>query len=324
MDDLSYFAEQIKQLIEEGWHIEESKSTQLLYQIARLQGLLSDDGEIIEPVPEGIFKIMTVAHFPPTEAQAIFFTSGTTSTKGKHLIKDLELYRLSVVEGFRRFVMYEPHPTVIISLIPPGIQRPNSSLSYMVSFVGETFGKKGFYYISKREELVPLLEKMMTCNEPVIIFGTTLNFLALVDTIKTPIRMPNGSRIIHTGGSKASGIDIDKQILTIRLSELFGIEQSDVIEEYGMTELLSQAYKSPRITLDTFVSVPWMKTMVVDPLTMEEVQEGERGILLHYDLANVYTAVAILTYDMAYKKGQGFDQIDRAPNAPLRGCSFRE
>jgi len=308
----------------------------LCLEIAAAQGALDDDPArglaAIRPVPETGFKLMTLAHFPPSEAEATFRTSGTTTgTPGRHLVRDLSLYRLSGVAGFDRFVMAGTRPGRFVHLIPPGSARPHSSLSRMVVDVVEAFAT-GPAVCARTGDAVDLpaalgaFEAAAAAGEPLCLLGTTLDCLTLFDGMRArgaALRLPSGSVVMHTGGPKATGRSISRETLREDFGTLLGVPADDVVEEYGMTELLSQAYDAPRVTPGPrrLVPVPWMRTRVVDPSTMDEVADGTRGLLCHYDLANVHTAVSVLTGDMATRVRDGFTDIVRAVGAGPRGCS---
>lgn len=303
--------------------------------VARAQGRLGDrDGLAgIEPVPEGAFKQSTVAHFPPSEAQATFRTSGTTTGEpGRHLVRDMDLYRRSVLAGFERFVLYPPRPGRFISLIPPAGERPGSSLSHMVSMVMEAFGGGPSVFAREGDALALTsltrgVREAFEAREPLVLLGTSLDFQTLFEALgrakEAGMALPVGSRVMHTGGDKATGRAITREALWQGFDRFFGIGSADVVEEFGMTELLSQAYDAPRVVPGDrrLVPVPWMRTRVLDPTTLEEVDSGSQGLLCHYDLANCHTAVAVLTSDLGLRIDNGFGHIRRVPGSTPRGCS---
>jgi len=299
--------------------------------IAKAQGTFEKGSSWFKgicPTPEWAFKAMTVAHFPPSEAQAVFETSGTTrgSSRGRHFVKDMELYRLSVLSGAELFVMFEPKPVAVVSLIPPKEEKPRSSLCWMISFIMEDYpaGKRLYWKSDGLGDVARLRLFIEKVGGALVIFGTTLDFLRFFEVLgQENLPLPKGSRIFHTGGTKASGLSVGAQEFIEKASRVFGIEADNIIEEYGMTELLSQAYSSPKVTgCRSFVHTPYLRTLVLNPNTMQEVEVGERGVLCHYDLCNVYTSVAILTMDTALKTSFGFKDITRARGAEPRGCSY--
>jgi len=334
---------EVEALIDRGEPEDPRAVEALLFAIAQAQGMVSQTEDPawnaatelcgldrIDPVPEAAFKWMTVAHFPPSEAERVFHTSGTTQgTPGRHWIRDMGLYRRSVLRGFERFVLYPPRPTRFVSLIPDISERPHSSLAWMVHFVREAFFERALEVRrADRLDLDRLLAVLRDCvadAEPVLLMGTTLDFLTLMEgwPERTRFALPPGSRVVHTGGVKASGRVLRYEDLWESLERTFGIPREDVVEEYGMTELLSQAYDAPRVTRGArrLVPVPWMRVRVLDPVTFQDVRPGARGLLCHYDLANLWTAVAILTQDLAERVEDGFARVERAPGATPRGCS---
>ncbi|MBP7382548.1 hypothetical protein KBA39_09145 [Myxococcota bacterium] len=310
-------------------------------QIASTQGRLNglrpltgtrEGLDAIDPLPETAFKMMTVATFPPSEAVAEFLTSGTTSgNRGRLLVRDMDLYRLSAVEGFRLFAMYGEAPRRFLSLIPGASARPTSSLSWMADFVAGAFDDTGGRFVAADGTLdgglvLDALARSRRTGEPLFLLGTSLDFLALFDflasTNNAPIPAP-GSRMMHTGGAKASGREITREDLRERAGALLGIREEDVIEEFGMTELFSQAYDSPVVTPGPrrLVPVPWMRTRVLDPRTLTDVPDGARGQLVHYDLANIDTCIALIAADTAIRIDNGFAGISRSAGAATRGCS---
>ncbi len=330
-----WLADRIRNEIEAGGPADDASFQALAVAVAQAQGLMRPDAlpdlDGIEPVPETAFKLMTVAHFAPSTAQAIFQTSGTTTgSPGRRLVQDLDLYRVSVVRGFERFVMHDTRPDRFVSLIPAAEARPDSSLSHMASMVVEAFATDATW--ARRGDTVDLatiseaLGAAVLAGAPVVLLGTTLDFLTLFDGLGAAgirFALPPGSRAMHTGGAKASGRGVGRDDLRAAFLRLLAIPAEDVVEEYGMTELLSQAYDAPRVTPGPrrLVGVPWMRTRVLDPRTMAPVAPGDRGVLCHYDLANFDTAVAVLTQDMATEVANGFTDIVRAPGAQARGCS---
>ena len=306
----------------------------LCLEVAAAQDAMEDDPsrglDAIRPVPETGFKLMTLAHFPPSETEAVFHTSGTTTgTPGRHLVRDRSLYRLSAVAGFERFVMAGSLPGRFVHLIPPGSARPHSSLSCMVDDVVDAFATTP-PVCARRGDAIDLdialaaFEAAARARDPLCVLGTTLDFLTLFDGLRergASLRLPAGSRAMHTGGPKTTGRSISREDLRRDFAALLGLPAADVVEEYGMTELLSQAYDAPHVTQGPrrLVPVPWMRTRVLDPATMAEVPDGARGVLCHYDLANVHTAVAVLTGDTATRVRDGFQDVVRAAGAAPRG-----
>ncbi|HID06070.1 MAG TPA: hypothetical protein EYP10_02870 [Armatimonadetes bacterium] len=129
---------------------------------------------------------------------------------------------------------------------------------------------------------------------------------------------------MDTGGFKGQRREVPKEELYAQCGDIFGIPDAYLVNEYGMAEMCSQFYDaivgqpSERI----YQPPPWVRTLVLEPNTLEEVADGEVGVLRHYDLANRGSVMVIQTDDMGRKCENGFILLGRAPGAELRGCSL--
>lgn len=257
-----------------------------------------DNWKQIPPVPAVAFKRWSLTRRREEEAAVCFLSSGTGGgERSRHYmdVDALDLYRVSLERGYARFVEGGA-PMPICSLIDPRIEAPDSSLAYMVSTLLETR---------------PSVE--IAAQEPFVLFGTAVALYRM-----GAVKLPNGSKIVETGGFKSTGIEIDRRAFYGQLSERFGT--NDIISEYGMSEMASQCYAGPS---NLFRNPPWLKTRVIDPVSLTEVGLGEMGILTHYDLANWNSVLAIRTEDAAIRRENGFELVGRAAQAEPRGCSYR-
>jgi hypothetical protein len=137
---------------------------------------------------------------------------------------------------------------------------------------------------------------------------------------------------MHTGGFKGRSREVAQDELIRCMAETFGVPESAVVGEYGMTELSSQLYEgtfraarglpAPSARHGTFVAPPWLRVVAVDPETLRPVADGEIGILRFEDLANVDSALAIQTSDRGRCQGSAVELLGRPPGAPPRGCSL--
>ncbi len=262
-------------------------------------------------VPQSAFKHADLRSFPATETVQTFRTSGTTGEGfGQHHFRTLEVYETAVREGWRHaglpsgpFLVIAPHPE----------EAPHSSLSHMLATLA-----------AKEEFIAPRgmvdLNRLRDLSSPVCLLGTALGFLHVVERLGAErIVLPAGSTAMETGGYKGSGRYIERADLYTMIGDKLGIAPGNIINEYGMTELSSQFYaKGPR---GLHESPPWVRAVVVDPVTLQDVAEGETGILLIYDGANVGSVVGIRTQDLAVKRGNAFELLGRDPSALPRGCS---
>ncbi|HEY0257359.1 MAG TPA: acyl-protein synthetase, partial [Candidatus Methylacidiphilales bacterium] len=134
------------------------------------------------------------------------------------------------------------------------------------------------------------------------------------------LRLPRGSWLLETGGFKGRSREISKVELYAHLSRLFSVPDKSIWNEYGMSELSSQAYA--RGTSSLHEVPPWARVLVCDPATNREVHLGERGLVRWIDLANIDSVMALQTLDLAERTPHGFRLIGRLPRTEPRGCSL--
>ena len=132
-------------------------------------------------------------------------------------------------------------------------------------------------------------------------------------------RLPPGSRIFETGGAKIQQGALDRAQLQRDVQAGLGLGPEAFVREYGMTELTSHFYAQPA---GRFTTHPWTRVRILDPVTLDEVAHGETGLIAVFDLANVGSAVHVLTEDLGVADAQGFEIVGRASGAELRGCSL--
>ena len=158
-----------------------------------------------------------------------------------------------------------------------------------------------------------------------MVLGTSFAFVHFLDAIGDDLfPLPPKSRVMQTGGYKGKSREVPKAELRAKLSRAFGVPERSIVAEYGMTELSSQFYERTLFDADAppdvFAEPPWARVAPVDPDTLEPVKEGEVGIAKIVDLANVDSAVAVLTQDEVRRVEGGFALLGRAKGAPPRGC----
>jgi hypothetical protein len=136
-------------------------------------------------------------------------------------------------------------------------------------------------------------------------------------------QMPENSRVMETGGYKNRSRSLPKSELHALITERLGVPRENIICEYGMSELSSQAYDSEIQNLERqFHFPPWARVQIISPETNREIRNGETGLIRVFDLANVFSVAAIQTEDLAIRRGDGFELIGRAQLAEPRGCSL--
>lgn len=290
----------------------------------------------IPPAPTAAFRAVELIVGDPADAELRFRTSGTTggaAARGTHLVRRPETYRAALLGPFRHAVLDGRRRGRILLLHPPFAPSRESSLAWMFDTVLEELGAPGS---SRRDPSagetdgagaspagMAALEAAAEAGEPLTILGTTLALADWLDRLTAAgvrIELPPGSRVMDTGGSKGrEGLERDAAIGG--LLDRLGMPAEEAVNEFGMTELLSQRYATGlgRLALR---GPPWLRTRVLDPVSLDERSEGEEGILCHYDLANVGSVVAVLTADRGRAVGDAVEWLGRTPGATPRGCSL--
>lgn len=280
----------------------------------------------IPAMPQRVFKETTVACFDIAEAQAIYETSGTTiGHPGRQYLNHVDIYEtVSVGGAIRAGLLADPMP--ILALASPPEEAPRSSLSAMFSFWMRHKGLKGSDFFVRRnrlemESLRKILEEKATHHTPVALIGTAFAFVHLIDAWKSQaIALPKNSWALETGGFKGRSRELSKPDLYREIQQTFGVADSQIWNEYGMSELSSQAYA--RGTHGLHQTPPWARVLIVDPRTGLEVPVGKTGVVRWIDLANVDSVLAVQTQDLAVRQARGFQLLGRASEAEKRGCSL--
>jgi hypothetical protein len=170
------------------------------------------------------------------------------------------------------------------------------------------------------------LREAQSAGQPVALMGTASSFVHLLDHCRagrTGCRLPAGSRALETGGYKGRGRAASKGELRQMMTRWLGIPESHIVAEYGMSELSSQAYD--RVLPEAgagFRFPPWARAQIISTETGREAGDGETGMVRVVDLANVRSALAVQTEDLAARRGDGFDLTGRAAGTAARGCSL--
>lgn len=303
----------------------------------------------IPPVPTQAFKLIDLTCEPAELAEVVFLSSGTTQgeqRRSKHFIFNLRLYEASVLFGFEPNLLPERKSLPIAVLFPPPEDLPNSSLGHMLATIMRKWGAKvsdlglssDWFIRNKKllaDELASWLKRAEASKETVMLLGTSFSFLHFLEWCvaqNLSFQLPKRSRLMDTGGFKGRSREISRSELYRLYEQVFGIPSEWCINEYGMAELSSQFYDGivgqPHLeviekTQQRLHKPPhWVRTRVIEPETLEEVNDGEIGMLCHYDLANRGSVMAILTEDLGIKVGSNFVLLGRAKGSELRGCSI--
>jgi len=249
--------------------------------------------------------------------EKVFQSSGTGGMEfSRHYLVSEEVYRNSFLSGFRLFFGDIAHQC-ILGLLPSYLEREGSSLVYMVDgLVRESRDSDSGFFLYDYKGLTQILERKRDAGVPVVLFGVTFALLDLAE--KHPIDFPS-LIVIETGGMKGRRKEMIREELHDLLKKAFGTEK--ICSEYGMTELLSQAYSMGN---GIFSSPPWMRVKVrdiQDPITI--LPEGRSGAINVIDLANVYSCSFLATQDIGrLHPGGGFEVLGRTDASDIRGCSL--
>ena len=266
-------------------------------------------------LPISFFKTHTVTStlFTP---EAIFESSGTTQTiNSRHMVKDLAIYQQSFLKTFELFYG-NLKEWCIIGLLPSYLERNNSSLVKMVAdMVAISAHAYSGFYLYNFKELADRLLLLQAQQQKTLVIGVTFALLDFAEQF--PIPIPDIT-IMETGGMKGRREEMTRSEVHAYLSKQLHV--GAIHSEYGMTELLSQAYSKGN---GIFVCPPWMRVMVRNEEDPLQVSTSGRGVINVIDLANLYSCSFIATDDVGivYEDGS-FEVIGRLDNSDLRGCSL--
>ncbi len=267
-------------------------------------------------LPIGFFKshqVLSTDQVP----EITFSSSGTTGQlQSKHLVSDVKIYEDSFNLAFEQF--YGPiKNTCLLALLPSYLERDGSSLIYMVdSLLKQSEHEDSGYFLHDLAQLHATLTKLQANRTPTILIGVTYALLDFVEQFE--LNFPE-LIVMETGGMKGKRKELVREELHSILSKGFGVAK--IHSEYGMTELLSQAYSNGD---GIFNCPPWMKILLrdtYDPLML--VSTKQTGGINVIDLANINSCSFIATQDLGktYPNGS-FEVLGRFDNADIRGCNL--
>lgn len=267
-------------------------------------------------LPISFFKSQEVLS-SSDRAQVIFTSSGTTGiTTSRHLVTDEGWYKESFRKGFELFYGDITQYT-ILALLPSYLEREGSSLIYMVEdLIRQSHNPDSGFFLYNHDELYEQLKKQQQFNNPTVLIGVTYALLDFIENYQ--INFP-GLIIMETGGMKGRRKEMIREELHAQLCTGFGVDT--IHSEYGMTELLSQAYSKGD---GIFNCPPWMRVLTRDtndPLTI--IDDGKAGGINVIDLANINSCSFISTQDLGkiYPDGS-FEVLGRFDDADIRGCNL--
>ena len=267
-------------------------------------------------LPISLFKTHKIKSFSNNE-EIVFSSSGTTGmTTSKHYVKDLNIYKDSYRKGFEYFYGNIEDYT-ILALLPSYIEREGSSLIYMAEdLISLSKNEKSGFYLYNYNELYTVLNELKNSKKKVILLGVSFALLEFAESFK--IEFPE-LIVMETGGMKGKRKELLREELHSILCSSFGVNK--IHSEYGMTELLSQAYSKGN---SVFNAPPWMKILIRDtndPLSLQS--NNKSGGINVIDLSNIYSCSFIATQDLGnIAADNSFEILGRFDNTDIRGCNL--
>jgi phenylacetate-coenzyme A ligase PaaK-like adenylate-forming protein len=272
--------------------------------------------EQIPFLPVSFFKTHKIISGDYSE-ELVFESSGTAGMEtSKHYVVDASLYQESFTRGLQLFYG-DLAQYAVFALLPSYLERKNSSLVYMVEKLLLLSNRKmGGFYLNELGALKEQLLEAKQAGLKIMLFGVTFALLDMAENF--PVDIPEAV-IIETGGMKGRRKEITREELHAKLCNSFGVQK--IHSEYGMTELLSQAWSSGD---GIFRCPPWMKILISDtndPLSY--LENGRTGGINIIDLANFHSCSFIATQDLGRVfDDESFEVLGRFDNSDIRGCSL--
>jgi hypothetical protein len=271
--------------------------------------------EQIPFLPIHFFKTHSI--YTGTECPRFYFeSSGTTQDiVSKHFVKDLKVYEQSFMECFEQFYGL-PKDYCILGLLPNYLERQHSSLVYMTDqFIQASANTKSGFYLYDFENLNITLAALEKAQQKTLLIGVSYALMDFVDAYPQSLKH---TMVMETGGMKGRKQELTKPALHAYLADGFGV--NSIHSEYGMTELLSQAYSKGE---GIYTCPPWMKVLVADESDPTALNATGRGVLHIIDLANFNSCAFIATEDIGMVHPDGsFEVLGRLDQSARRGCSL--
>ena len=267
-------------------------------------------------LPIGFFKTKKVVSNKHTTYN-IFKSSGTTGLNtSQHYVTDIDLYENSYLKGFELFYG-DVTDYCILALLPSYLERTGSSLIYMVDdLIKKSMHPESGFYLDEIDVLIEKLKRIDSEGKKILLIGVSFALLDLVE--KHRLQLKN-TIVMETGGMKGRRKELIREELHEALKKGFGVHR--IHSEYGMTELLSQAYSNGN---GIFKSPPWMKVLIrdtEDPLSFQP--SGKTGGVNVIDLANINSCSFIATQDLGKKHADdNFEILGRFDHSDIRGCNL--
>jgi len=249
--------------------------------------------------------------------EIIFSSSGTTGMQtSSHFVADLKLYEQSFLKGFQQFYG-DVEEYCILALLPSYIEKGGSSLVYMTkTLIEKSKHSQSGFYLHNLDDLANTLETLNKKGQKTLLIGVSYALLDLIEKYQFNLK---NTIVLETGGMKGYRKEMIKEEFYAVLKKGFGV--SEIHSEYGMTELLSQAYSYNN---GRFKTVPWLKILIRDindPFDFLPLEKS--GGINIIDLANIYSCSFIATQDLGKNHSDGtFSILGRFDDSDIRGCNL--
>jgi hypothetical protein len=272
--------------------------------------------EDIPFLPVQFFKTKKI-YASERKPETVFTSSGTGGTDvSKHFVVDTSVYRLSYTTGFRYF-FGDISGYVVLALLPSYLERQGSSLITMVQgLIKDSANPLSGFFLNNNNELFDTLQILKKNKKTTLLIGVSFALLDFIEnfTVDFPELM-----VMETGGMKGRREEITRDELHDKICAGFGVNR--VFSEYGMTELLSQAYSKGK---GIYRTPPWMKIVIRDPKDpFRKVPDETMGGVNIIDLANIYSCSFIETQDSGIMHSDGsFEITGRFDESDIRGCNL--
>lgn len=289
----------------------------------------------IPAVPAAAFKATTL--FGGDQPVRRFRSSGTSGAakSESHFGKEgLALMATSIRVNAKRWLFPDGASTRILVLAPPPEQAPDMIMAWGMAELIDAYGRDGSRFLIGPDGLDPAqvvteLKRAATQGVPVTLIGASFGFVHLLDGLKEAdvrIACAPGSRTMDAGGYKGRSRELSREELDTAITECLGIAPERALNLLGMTELASQFYDGVlRFGLSRprrKQNAPWTRTRALAPDSLQPVADGQRGLLMHVDLANLERPAFVRTDDLGICDTEGFEVLGRATGAESRGCSL--
>lgn len=265
-------------------------------------------------LPIEFFKSRVVLDQNPDAITLVFSSSGTTgSINSKHYVPEPIIYEQSFMNAFKAFYG-APSDYIFIALLPSYLEREGSSLIYMCDrLIKDSFDERSGFYLNEFEKIKEIIEN--NHDKKIFLIGVTYALLDFAEQL--PFAMKN-TIVLETGGMKGKRKELLRADVHQILTSAFQL--NEIHSEYGMTELLSQAYSKGH---GIFECPSWMKVLIReihDPLNYTSKRTGGINII---DLANIHSCAFIATQDLGRKVSENeFEVLGRFDNSDIRGCNL--